>query len=86
MDQAGRYTKSNIVIYCLTSDHEAVNTEKFKILSMKYNKNTYRKRISEALFVKQYHPFLNVQDNSVPLRLFDWFYLCIYSNVVSLIF
>ena len=71
MDQAGRDTKSHIVRHCLNSNHETVNIENFKILNMGYNNNTYKRRISETLFVKQYHLSLNVQDNSVPLQFFN---------------
>ena len=38
---------------------------------MKYNKNTFKSRIFEALFVKQYYFSFNVQDNSAQLELFD---------------
>ena len=60
MNHAGRDTKSHIVRHCLNSNHETVNIEHFKILNMGYNNSTYRKRISKALFLKQYHPSLNV--------------------------
>ena len=46
----------------------------FKILKcsvLTVNNNTYRRRISETLFVKQYRPSLNAQDNSVTLELFN---------------
>ena len=71
MDDTGRDTKSHIVRHCLNSNHGTVSIENFKIINMGYNNNTYKRRISEALFVKQYHPSLNVQDSSVPLQLFN---------------
>ena len=71
MDHVGKDTKSHIVRHCLSPSHETVNTENFKILTMGCNNNTYKRRISEALFVKQYHPSLNMQENSVPLQLFN---------------
>ena len=71
MDHAGRDTKSHIFRHCLNSNHGTVSIENFKILNMGYNNNTYKRRISEALFVKQCRPSLNVQDNSVPLQLFN---------------
>ena len=67
LDHAGRYTKSHIVRHYLNSDHETVNIEKFKILNTEYNNNTFRKRMSGALFVKQYRSSLNDDsDNSGP--------------------
>ena len=71
MDHAGRDTKSHIVRHYLNSNHETVNIENFKILNMGYNNNTYKRSISEALFLKQYRPSLNMRDNSVPLHLFN---------------
>ena len=71
MDHAGRDTNSHIVRHCLNSNHETVNIENFKSLNMGYNSNTYKRRISEALFVKQKRASLNVQDNSVLLQFFN---------------
>ena len=71
IDQAGRDTKSHIVRHCSSSYHKTVNIENFKILNMEYNKNTYKRRMSKALFVKQYCPSHDGQDNFVPLQLFN---------------
>ena len=71
LDHAGRDTKSHIVRHCLNSNHETVNIEHFKILNVGYNNNTFRRRISEKLFVKQYRHSINVQDNSVSLELLN---------------
>ena len=70
MDNAVRETKSLIVRHGLNSNHETVNIENLKILNMMYNNSTYKMKISGSLFVKQYHPSLNMRDNSVPLHLF----------------
>ena len=51
-DDAGRDTKSHIVRHCSNSDHETVNIGNFKILNIGCNNNMYKRRISEALFVK----------------------------------
>ena len=71
MDHVARDTNSHIVRYCLNSNHETVNIENFKVSNMGYGNNIYRGRIYEALFVKQYHPFLNMQENYVPLQFFN---------------
>ena len=83
MDHAGRETKSHILRHCLNSNHETVSIGNFKILNMRYNNNTYKRRISEALFGKQCGLSLNMQGNSVPLQLFNWSWLCIYSKIVN---
>ena len=71
VDHDGRDMKSHIFRHRLYSNHETINIEHFKILNLGYNNGTYRRRISEALFVKQLRPFLTVQDNSVPLEIFS---------------
>ena len=71
MDHAGRDIKSNIVKHRLNSNHEIVNIKNFKILNVGYNNNTYKRRISEPLFVKQYRPSLNMHNNSVPFQLLN---------------
>ena len=73
VDHDGRDMKSHIFSHCLHSNHETINIEHFKILNLGYNNSTYRRRISEALFVKQLRPSLTVQDNSVPLEIFNLF-------------
>ena len=60
MDYAGIDTKLHIVRNCLNSNQETVIIENFKILNIGYNNNTYKRRISKVLFVKQYHPSLYV--------------------------
>ena len=56
MVDAGRDKKSHIVRHCLNSNRETIIIEIFKISNMGYNNNTYSRRISEALFVKEYCP------------------------------
>ena len=73
MNHADIDTKSHIVRASLNSYRETVNIEYFKILNMEYNDNANRRRIPEALFVKQYLPSLNIQGNSVLLDLFNLF-------------
>ena len=59
VDNADRHMKSQIVRSSLNNDHETVNVKSFKNGKMGYYNNTYRRRISETLFVKQYRPSLN---------------------------
>ena len=58
VDYSVRDAKSHIVRHCLNSDRETVNIENFKMLNMGYRNNTYRKRISEAIFVNNFLTFL----------------------------
>ena len=69
VETQSRIPVHNLSISVNKSDHETVNNEYFKILNI-FN-NTFRKIIFEELFAKLYHPSFNVQDNSVPLELFN---------------
>ena len=71
LGQSGKDTKSHFLRHSFTANHETVDIGHFQILNRGYNNNKNKRRVSEALFVKQYRPTLNVQDNSVPLHLFN---------------
>ena len=71
VDQAGRDTKPHIVRHSLNSNYETVNIENFKIINVWFNNNAYTRRVSEELFVKQYCLSLKVEDDPVPLDLFN---------------
>ena len=71
LDHSGKDTKSHVVKHSFTANHKIVNMEHFNILKSGYSNYIYKRKISEALFVKQFRPTLNVQDNSVPLQLFN---------------
>ena len=73
LDHSGKDTKSHFLRHSFIAIHETVDIGHFQILNRGYNNNKNKRRVSEALFVKQYRPTLNVQDNSVPLHLFNWF-------------
>ena len=64
---------SDKTVHLLKLPYKGDNIENFKMLNIGYNNNIYRRRISEALLVKQYHPSLIKRNNFVLLRFFDWF-------------
>ena len=50
--------------------HENVNVDHFEILSNGYKDNKFKRKLAEALHIKHERPALNVQKESVPLKLF----------------
>ena len=56
--------------HTLQSGHSSVSFNEFKILGKDFNKNRVNRKISEALLIKQYWPTLNMQENSISLKLF----------------
>ena len=73
LNHSGKDTNSHFLRHIFTANHQTADIGHFQILNRGYNNNTYKRRVSEAPFVKQYGPTLNGQDNSVPLQVFNWF-------------
>ena len=55
----------------LSNNHHRVWMDDFKILGSGYNSN-FKRKISEALFIKEKKPNLNVQKDAYPLKLYHW--------------
>ena len=51
-----------------TSD---VNTANFNITDMNFSNNKRKRKIAESLWIKDLRPTLNVQEKSIPLKLFN---------------
>ena len=62
--------KSHVVIHTEHTKHKRVIENDFKMLGQKYRTN-FRRKISEALFIKKTKPDLNVQKESYKLLLFN---------------
>ena len=55
----------------MSSNHALVTLDDFTILNSGYKHNKFKRKISEALFIKSNRPNLNKQDTSVPSKLFN---------------
>ena len=60
---------SHIHIHSNSNNHRRVWTDDFKVIGRGYKSN-FKRRISEALFVKEEHPDLNVQKDAYRLSLY----------------
>ena len=63
---------SHVYQHSVNSNHALVTLDDFTILNSGYKHNKFKRKISEALFIKSNRPNLNKQDTSVPLKLFNW--------------
>ena len=70
-DHGGRDTKSHVLKHSSEKEHVEVTQEDFKIIGSNFKNNRLKRKIAEALLIKQKHPSLNVQDQSVELKLFS---------------
>ena len=70
-DHNGRNTSSRIFKHCAADDHQFVSCDDLKIVGRSYRNNKRKRKIAEALLVKNLKPSLNVQEKSVVLKLFN---------------
>ena len=70
-DDCGKDKQSHLLEYALISKQPVVDLKDLNIIDKNYHGNKYESKISEALYIKQYRPFLNAQEHSVQLKLFN---------------
>ena len=72
IDHSGRDDKSHLYEHAEKTGHGNVNIDRFEILSNGYkNNNRFKRKLAEALQIKHERPTLNVQEQSVLLKLFN---------------
>ena len=68
-DHAGKDRQSHILKHALTQNHRHVDVGNMKIIGFSFHNNKLKRKSSEALYIKQYRPSLNSQEQSVELKL-----------------
>ena len=70
-DRSGRDHASYMVKHNIETWHTDVNTANLKIIDMNFSNNKRKRKIAESLWIKGLRPILNVQEKSIPLKLFN---------------
>ena len=70
-DYNGCNHSSHLVKHAAETDHLPVDTANFEVIGSGYCNNARRRKIAEVLLVKKLIPTLNIQEKSVPLKLFN---------------
>ena len=70
VDHTGRDANSHLLKHSIESGHKPLEAVDYEIFGTGYRKNTMKRKLSEALFIKELNPTLNKQEKSVPLKLF----------------
>ena len=70
-DHNGRDHSSHLVKHSVDTGHLPVDTANFEVIGSGYRNNARRRKIAEVLQVKKLKPTLNIQEKSVPLKLFN---------------
>ena len=67
----GRDFKLHLLKHTLESNHLHVSEKDFKIIANGFRGNNKKRKVAEALLIREIKPTLNIQDQSVPLQLFS---------------
>ena len=70
-EHSGKDSKSNILRHSYQENHKNVSRNNFQILGNGYKKMKFKRKLSEALYIKELRPSLNTQETSVALKLFN---------------
>ena len=70
-DHSGKDSKSHMLKHSLENNHKQVSFEDFRILQNRYTNSKIKRKISEALFIKELRPSLNTQETCVRLLLYN---------------
>ena len=70
-DHAGKDKQSHLLKHPLLRKHRRVDLSNMRIIDSSLHANEFKRKISDALYIKQYRPSLNSQEQSVELKLFN---------------
>ena len=67
----GRDPTSHVLKHRTEKSHKNVNTIDFKIIDKNFHNNKRKRKIAEALWIKDLRPTLNTHKKSIQLKLFN---------------
>ena len=70
-DHSGRDHASHVLKHSMEKSHKNVNTTDFKIIDKNFHNNKRKRKIAEALRIKDIRPTLNTEEKSIQLKLFN---------------
>ena len=70
-EHSGKDINSHMFKHSMTANHPTVTLHDFTVFSSGYHNRTFKRKVSESLFIKQNRSTLNKHGTSVPLKLFN---------------
>ena len=70
-DHNGRDHTSYVPKHSIEKSHKNGNTTYFEIIDKNFHNNKRKRKIAEALWIKELRPTLNTQEKSIQLNLFS---------------
>ena len=62
---------SHMLRHSIKKNHAKVTANDFKVIERDYRSNARQRKVAEVLLIKQFRPTLNVQEQSVALKLLN---------------
>ena len=69
-DHNDRDFNSHLLKRALENNHQHVSEKDFKTIANGFRGNNKKRKVAEALLIREIKPTLNIQDHSIPLQLF----------------
>ena len=70
-DHTGRYVRSHLFKHAVESGHEVLDVTYYSIIGKGYRNNNRKRKIAEALLIKEIKPTPNRKDQSIALKIFS---------------
>ena len=70
-NHSGKNKHSHLFKHACNENHKRVDLGNIKVIDSGYHNNRLKRKISDALYIKQYKPTLSTQEQSIPLKLFN---------------
>ena len=70
-EHCGKDKDSHMFKHSIEANHPGVTLDDFRIIGKGFRHRKFKRKIAEALFIKENKPSLNRQEKSVPLKLFN---------------
>ena len=70
IDHNGRDKKSHLYKHSQESNHPCVALSDFKIIGSNFQNQKFKRKIAESLLIREKRSSLNMQEMSIPLKLF----------------
>ena len=71
IDHNGRDKNSHLFTHAVIHEHRNASYNNFHIIGSGFRNNSFKRKVAEALLIKEFKPTLNVQEKSVELKLYN---------------
>ena len=71
LDHSGKDINSHLYTHFIETGHQTLEISNYRIIGNGYGNNWNKRKIVEALLIKEVKSILNKQDKWMPLKLFN---------------